>query len=116
MARRQQDIATLCCPATSLEVCTVAQMRAACGATSDANLIRIALWSLADHMGIDPPSGVFDCRTPGAMKGAPSHNPKRATPGSKIRQDRPFVRRGATDAHPWRGLCERTAPVLEGLD
>ena len=38
-------------------------MRIAVGIDSDANLLRTALWSLGDHIGVDMPNGVFDLRT-----------------------------------------------------
>jgi len=38
------------------------EMKVKAGVASDANLARVALWSLADHLGIDMADGVFDLR------------------------------------------------------
>ena len=55
--------------------------------TTRPNIIRTALWSLADHMGYDPPPGVFDLhltpppgRKRGTMRGTHS------VPCPRIRQ------------------------------
>lgn len=75
------------------------RMRAACAATSDPNLIRIALWSLADHLELEMPNGVFDLREHRGYTAVHVKNPK-------IRQHEPLPRakpkKPATD-HPWRG-------------
>jgi hypothetical protein len=97
MPRRVDDCTTLTCACTALETDVLGQMRAAGGVTSDANLVRIALWSLADHMGLDVPNGAFDLRH--YAGGAP---PVRV-PNPKVRQDRPFksLGRPQSKSHVW---------------
>jgi len=50
------------CQCDPQETDVIGQMRAASGATSDANLIRVALWSLANQLGIEMSSDVFAVR------------------------------------------------------
>lgn len=47
------------CAFDTREALAIAEMKRAGGVDSDANLVRIALWSLADHMGLDLPLGVL---------------------------------------------------------
>ncbi len=85
----------------------------AVGATSGANVIRIALWSLADHAGVDMPDGVWDLRTHDKV-GVPRGATPPRVPNPRIRQDRPFRRPKPAAAHPWRnkkGVAEAT-PVI----
>lgn len=75
-------------------------MKIAAGVASDANLVRIALWSLGDHLGVDMPNGVFDLRE---RKGW-IYARKRANP--KVRQHELFPRakpKAPAPNHPWRG-------------
>lgn len=75
------------------------EMMRAGGITSDANLVRVALWSLADHMGLDVPNGVFDLRQYVGSAGQP--RVARTTPNPKVRQDRPWRQPKQPKTHPW---------------
>ena len=45
--RREADVSLLCCPVTVRERLLCDELRAACGITSDANLVRMALYHWA---------------------------------------------------------------------
>jgi len=61
MARRPADmLVSVACSPGELQI--LAELRAKGGFTSDANAIRSALWSLADHYEMDMQDGVFDQR------------------------------------------------------
>lgn len=73
------------------------------GGLSRADSVRTALWSLADHMGYDPPLGVFDCHgVEKTTKPARALKPKRQT---RTRIKTPHIRQNNMPApnHPWRG-------------
>lgn len=57
--RRKDTTTTVTLECTAAEADVMDQMR---GVFSRPNLCRIALWSLADHMALDPNDTVFDCR------------------------------------------------------
>jgi hypothetical protein len=112
MSRRKDD-ALLCCAASPEEAECCRQMREAGGINSDANLIRVALWSLADHMMIDVPSGIFDMRfTPG-----PDGNTQ-TKPNPKIKQDKPWEPplppKKPSRKHPWRQYREPLKGKTDG--
>lgn len=103
MPRRADDCTMLCCACTEAEAAVVAAMKVAGGIDSDANLVRVALWSLADHMGLDMPNGVFDLRShafsPAARAARQAAGAKsRRRPNPKIRQHG----RPQPKDHPWR--------------
>jgi hypothetical protein len=50
----------VCCAMTADERAVLDAMLRATGCSSYANLVRTALWSLADHLDIEMPDGVFD--------------------------------------------------------
>lgn len=70
----------LCCAASADERQAVDEMKVLCGLTSDADLIRTALWNLSEHlhMKIDLRLGVFDLR--------PRHGWKNARNGKQPKQ------------------------------
>lgn len=70
------------------------------GSASRSNIVRSALWSLADHMGYDPPLSVFDMRNNEKDQRAPRKRGKgnyvrKRTPNPGIKQNQPA-------SHPWR--------------
>lgn len=70
---------------------------------SDANLIRAALWSLGDHLGVDMPDGVFDMRRRGSGdKGGRTVNPKISqVDDRKVLKFPTQTRRNSDPTHPW---------------
>jgi hypothetical protein len=99
MSRRPTDAMTLSCPLTEVDRAVIEEMKRAAGVSSDANLARIALWSLADHLDLPMPNTVFDLCLPcgnGQMKA--QRNPK-------VRQHDIPRQKPKTPAadHPWRG-------------
>jgi len=56
-------VSTLTVDMTACERDWFDQMRAAIACTSDANLVRIALWKMARHLDLDCGVDVFACRT-----------------------------------------------------
>ena len=78
MSRRADDVAMLSCALSEAEVGVIERMKELAVVGSDANLVRIALWSLADHYGLEMGRGVFDLRTPGPGK--------QTAPNPRVRQ------------------------------
>jgi hypothetical protein len=62
MTRRKDDDDLVCVGVSRTERITLDAMRRAAGATSDANLLRIALWSLAEHLEVAMTNDVFEQR------------------------------------------------------
>jgi hypothetical protein len=79
MARRAGEL-VLQVAIDATERAVIDEIRRAGGLDSDANAVRTALWSLADHMQLDVPNGAFDLRHPSG-----NHRPK--NPNPKIRQE-----------------------------
>ena len=81
------------------------RMMSATGATSEANLLRIALWSLADHLDIGMPNGVFDLRQWGGHVSTQPKKPK------TVRVRNPRIRQHVAPAktHPWRKTWPESA-------
>lgn len=52
---RRFYVSMLSCACTDIETAVIDEMKRAAGLTSDANLVRTALWSLADHLGVEMP-------------------------------------------------------------
>jgi hypothetical protein len=101
----------LTCELSPKEHQLVDQMKQACGVASDANLARVALWSLADHLDLPMPNGVFDLREHGGQ------NKKVArSPNPKIRQDAPprSSARVQPKSHPWQE-ANRLIGMMRGL-
>jgi hypothetical protein len=109
MPRRGDYRSLLTCELSQVERDVLDEMKRLAGIGSDANLARIALWSLGDHLGLELPDGVFDLRL---GSGAWARNPR-------VRQDaacpplplpapiwRATPKRPAAD-HPWRGAEPR---------
>src|SRR5688572_28228722 len=59
------------------------RMKVLAGVATDPNLLRIALWSLADHYDLEMPSGVFDLRESSGHWTRTKRNPR-------IRQHEPY--------------------------
>ncbi len=103
MARRADDTLVSCSMDWN-ELAVLAEIRRAGGITSDANVIRTALWSLAEEMQIDMPNGVFDQRRPPG----PTAEIRKARwpngPAIKVKKEsgRGKPKRSAAN-HPWRG-------------
>lgn len=94
MSRRSDEV-TIVFQCSRAEAELLDQMR---GTTATRpNIVRVALWSLADHMGIDPAPGVFDLR-----------DKERATRGPRKyiskRKANPRISQHAKPSqdHPWR--------------
>jgi len=110
MPRRSDDVSSITVACTSLEADTIAEMMRAAGVGSACNLVRIALWSLADHMGLDVPNRAFDLRTYQGAAGRQAT--RRTTPNPKVKQDRPWKQPKPGKAHPWRGEGKPTPPTV----
>ncbi len=110
MPRRQDDVSSITVACTGLESDLVSEMMRASGCGSACNLIRVALWSLADHMGLDVPNGAFDLRTYQGSTGRIRE--PRVQPNPKVRQDRPWKQPKPNKIHPWRGEGKPVAPTL----
>lgn len=101
MARRTDDVlVSVACDDAELAV--LDEMRRSGAVDSNANLMRIALWSLADHLGLNVPSGVFDLRpwgghVPRTGRTAVGKSTYKRKPNPKIRQHEPPRKN-----HPWR--------------
>jgi hypothetical protein len=98
MGRRLDTDRTLRCDLSTDERATIDHMKQACGVATDANLARIALWSLGDHLDLTMPSGVFDLRQHGGQ------NKGRRTANPHLRQHQPPrpSARPQPVTHPWR--------------
>jgi hypothetical protein len=79
MARRPGEL-VLQVALDATERAVIDEIRRAGGLDSDANAVRAALWSLADHMQLDVPNGAFDLRNP-------SGHPRPKKPNPKIKQE-----------------------------
>lgn len=108
--RRQDDESTISVALTTADAAIVDQMKVAAGVASDANLMRVALWSLADHMGLEMPNGVFDLRNYVGNKNQPKK--EKNTPNPKVKQDVPWKAPKPKRSHPWR---EYQTPPPEGI-
>jgi hypothetical protein len=62
MSRRTTDVGVLSCACSHDEMACVDEMKLRAAVVSDADLVRVALWNLADHLQLDPVNGVFDLR------------------------------------------------------
>jgi hypothetical protein len=91
-------VVMLSCECSAAERELLDQMKAAAGVGTDANLVRIALWSLADHLDLEMGPTVFDLRG----HGGPGRRVRRR-PNPKIRQDVPRPAQRPAPDHPWRG-------------
>lgn len=107
MARRDEDVKTLTVPATKDEAAVIDEMKIAAAVVTDADLVRVALWNLADHLDIEMPNGVFDLRPrmlsakARAARKAQQHANKTAPAETPIAQ--PQAQPQPAD-HPWRQL------------
>ncbi len=88
----------LSCECTLDERAILDLMKVKAGVDTDANLVRTAIWSLADHLMIPMGRGVFDLRSYGGVRGTPRGSSKRPNP--KIDQTR--AARPSNANHPWR--------------
>lgn len=98
MPRRKSDVHMLNCPVTADEHAVVDEMRRRGAVDSDANLIRIALWSLANEWGdIGVPNGCFDCRSHHA-------NPQNLRARARVTKapKAPRAKQPPSADHPWR--------------
>lgn len=95
MAPRPSRIKSIYVEVDGVEVPLLDRMMQMCSVTSHANLLRIALWSLGDHLEVEMPNGCFDLRL-------------REGTGRIARKKCPRVRQGyarpkrPSDTHPWR--------------
>lgn len=99
MPRRTDDI-LVSVAMSDQELAVLAEMRRSGSVDSDANLIRIALWSLADHLDLDVPLGVFDLRNHGGSLAQRPNGPRttpKTRPNPHISQHQPPAKN-----HPWR--------------
>jgi len=62
-------------PFSGDELAVLREMQRATSCASHANLVRTALWSLADYLGVELPPGVFDLRE-NRCGGRRTRNPK----------------------------------------
>ena len=91
-------VVMLSCECSAAEREVLDRMKTAAHVETDANLVRIALWSLADHLEVAMGPSEFD------LRGQSGHGRVRRRPNPKIRQHEPLsppTRRPAPD-HPWR--------------
>jgi len=109
MPRRADDVSSITVACTGLEQDVISTMMAASGCGSACNLVRIALWSLADHMGLDVPNHAFDMRLYHGSRGRPGA--VRTKPNPKVRQDRPWKQPKPGKSHPWRGEGKPVPPT-----
>lgn len=79
-------------------------MQARGGFTSGANVMRSALWSLADELGIELPNGVFDQRShyDGTANLVKYNTSRRKVPAVTNPAPKPPRRRRPSRNHPWR--------------
>lgn len=63
MSRRADDTVVLCCPLTEAEQDYTAEMMRQTGITSEANLVRVALYRLALHLKVPVTVHTFAVRT-----------------------------------------------------
>lgn len=68
---------------------------------SVANLIRAALWSLGDDLGVDMPDGVFDMRRRGCAGGRVPKPKISQVDDRKVLKFPPQTRRNSDPSHPW---------------
>jgi hypothetical protein len=106
MARQPNTASVLTCECSPEEREALDEMKRLASVGSDANLVRIALWSLADHLGVEMPDGVFDLRL--GQGGWWARNPKlkqdAACPPVPLPAPRPRPKpRRPAPTHPWRG-------------
>jgi hypothetical protein len=101
-------VVMLSCECSAAEREVLDRMKTAAAVGTDANLVRIALWSLADHLELEMGPGVFDLRGHGGRG-----RRRLRQPNPKIRQHDPLsqpTRRPAPD-HPWRRPIAPTRKV-----
>jgi hypothetical protein len=98
-------VVMLSCECSADEREVLDRMKTAVLVKTDANLVRIALWSLADHLELEMGPSVFDLRK--QTQSGPRDRVRR-TPNPKIRQDRPYRQPKPAPDHPWR---RRFAPA-----
>jgi hypothetical protein len=113
--RRHDDTNTISVALSPSEAVVVDRMKEAGGIGSDANLMRVALWSLADHMGVDMPNGVFDLRQ--HIGNSKRRNLKKKKvqediPNPQVKQDKPWKAPKPKRSHPWRAY---QTPPPEGM-
>jgi hypothetical protein len=92
----------LCCELSDAERLMIHRMKQACRIDRDTNLVRTALWSLADEMGLEVPPGVFDLRTHGGSNKKPAH--KRAPRTPAVRPVRHSSSQVQSKSHPWQDM------------
>jgi hypothetical protein len=62
--RRETDITTICCALSVREQFALEVMKAQTGITSDANLVRVALYRFAAHLDVATDVALFAVRRP----------------------------------------------------
>lgn len=97
MPRRPDDVRMISCACDALEADVVDEMKRVCGLTTDANLVRTALWNFIDHLGLDAPNEAFDLRWRNQTR------PRKTTTSPPVTTPRAAVRHGRKQAenHPW---------------
>ncbi len=97
---------TLYCELTDAERAVCDQLRATFGFTSDANLVRTALWAWVEDQGLRVDGDLFALRVHNAPPSQTRQSRSRPTvpQGKPIGAGRVEFKRGATASHPWRGV------------
>ncbi len=106
--RRKADSKVVTCACDSLESDVIKELKRLCGVTTDANLLRTALWSLADEWMLNLPDGVFDMRP---------HMPPRALKATKAPMKASAMKetgRKQARFHPWVRSERSRWSLLEG--
>lgn len=68
VARRETDTVVTACPLSVRERLLLDDMKRIVGVTSDANLVRSAIWFYARHLDIEVYAGDFGLRDPGRSR------------------------------------------------
>jgi hypothetical protein len=68
MGRRETDSVVTACPLSVRERLLLDEMKRIVGVSSDANLVRAALWFYARHLDVDVYVGDFSLRDPGQSR------------------------------------------------
>lgn len=90
----------LSCACSAEEMACVDEMKVLAGVASDANLVRIALWNLADHLDMNPPNTVFDLRE--HTKPEELRKPRRTAKRVTQQAVRTRQQQLPSADHPWR--------------
>ena len=93
--RREDCAGTIALECDGDELALIDRMRGE--TTSRPNMLRVALWSLADHMGYDPALGVFDLHNERTSPEIRQGSPATRTPNPRISQHV-----APPKNHPWR--------------